>query len=185
MIRRLPRSSRTDTLVPYSTLFRSVGKARSAVAGEQRIALVPDRQMGVHALAFIFLDRLWHEGRGLAIGMGNLMHDVFVDLHAIGGRHQRAELEAQLVLGGGDFVMMLVAGQAHVEHRRNHFTAQFDAAVDWRDREIAALDARTQAQIAAFAHTGSQKSEAGQEWVSTHRLRSGQMTSKKTKKKHY
>src|SRR3546814_16984114 len=35
MIRRPPRSTRTDTLLPYTTLFRSIGKAkhRSVVAG--------------------------------------------------------------------------------------------------------------------------------------------------------
>src|SRR3546814_3100576 len=31
MIRRPPRSTRTDTLFPYTTLFRSVGAGRSAV----------------------------------------------------------------------------------------------------------------------------------------------------------
>src|SRR3546814_1285574 len=33
MIRRPPRSTRTDTLFPYTTLFRSSPKARSPVAG--------------------------------------------------------------------------------------------------------------------------------------------------------
>src|SRR3546814_10557001 len=36
MIRRPPRSTRTDTLVPYTTLFRSAGRH---VAGAQHIAL--------------------------------------------------------------------------------------------------------------------------------------------------
>src|SRR3546814_1607933 len=46
MIRRPPRSTRTDTLFPYTTLFRSIGKARQArrrdsgrgdlAAGQQR-----------------------------------------------------------------------------------------------------------------------------------------------------
>src|SRR3546814_5721308 len=30
MIRRPPRSTRTDTLIPYTTLFRSIGGARPA-----------------------------------------------------------------------------------------------------------------------------------------------------------
>src|SRR3546814_19713974 len=34
MIRRPPRSTRTDTLFPYSTLFRSVPMVRSAVEGD-------------------------------------------------------------------------------------------------------------------------------------------------------
>jgi hypothetical protein len=55
------------------------------------------------------------------------VHDIFVDLHAVGGLHQRAEGQAQFVLGGGDFVVVLVAGQAHFEHGRNHFAADVDA----------------------------------------------------------
>src|SRR3546814_1301202 len=39
MIRRPPRSTRTDTLFPYTTLFRSDGEARSLVhSGFDRIA---------------------------------------------------------------------------------------------------------------------------------------------------
>src|SRR3546814_14807866 len=33
MIRRPPRSTRTDTLFPYTTLFRSVGECRAAGIG--------------------------------------------------------------------------------------------------------------------------------------------------------
>jgi hypothetical protein len=78
------------------------------------------------------------------------MHDIFVDLHTVGGLHQRAEGEAQLVLGRGDFVVMLVAGQAHFEHGRNHLAADVGARIDRRDGEIAALGARTVAEVAAF-----------------------------------
>src|SRR3546814_19821917 len=57
MIRRPPRSTRTDTLFPYTTLFRSlhprlIGRAvvahhhrwRMVVALDQQARLVPDRQ---------------------------------------------------------------------------------------------------------------------------------------------
>src|SRR3546814_16355711 len=40
MIRRPPRSTRTDTLFPYTTLFRSTGH-RSGVAPEEPLAKVP------------------------------------------------------------------------------------------------------------------------------------------------
>src|SRR3546814_4848193 len=76
-----------------SSDLRSLRHTSIAVAGEQRIALVPDGQVRVHAGAIIFLDRLGHEGRGLAIGMGDLVHDIFVDLHAVGSRHQRRSEE--------------------------------------------------------------------------------------------
>src|SRR3546814_2865061 len=41
MIRRPPRSTRTDTLFPYTTLFRSKGGVRAAHAGSD---------LGVHVL---------------------------------------------------------------------------------------------------------------------------------------
>src|SRR3546814_5789765 len=36
MIRRPPRSTRTDTLFPYTTLFRSLGNARRRPVGQRR-----------------------------------------------------------------------------------------------------------------------------------------------------
>ena len=78
------------------------------------------------------------------------MYNILVDLHAVGGLHQCAERQAQFVLRRGDFVVMLVAGQAHVEHRADHFATDIDQAIDRRDREIAALGARTMAQVAGF-----------------------------------
>src|SRR3546814_15352615 len=44
MVRRPPRSTRTDTLFPYTTLFRSSEHARrrAAAGGEQRRALPED-----------------------------------------------------------------------------------------------------------------------------------------------
>src|SRR3546814_16468965 len=37
MIRRPPRSTRTDTLLPYTTLFRSCGRARERTARPRRV----------------------------------------------------------------------------------------------------------------------------------------------------
>src|SRR3546814_3510066 len=61
MIRRPPRSTRTDTLFPYTTLFRSVGQAvgRDVVAfGQHRL----DLQVFVE-LEQTFVERLG-DGRG-------------------------------------------------------------------------------------------------------------------------
>src|SRR3546814_20788571 len=44
MIRRPPRSTRTDTLFPYTTLFRSISHSRADLARSQTIA------SGVHVL---------------------------------------------------------------------------------------------------------------------------------------
>src|SRR3546814_8196441 len=49
MIRRPPRSTRTDTLFPYTTRFRSMGKRRSrpAPADRRRDGLAPRRPAGL------------------------------------------------------------------------------------------------------------------------------------------
>src|SRR3546814_21054506 len=46
MIRRPPRSTRTDTLFPYTTLFRSLGPAISAVIDEAAPFGIGDRPVG-------------------------------------------------------------------------------------------------------------------------------------------
>src|SRR3546814_7166360 len=52
MIRRPPRSTRTDTLFPYTTLFRSVDdvvRPDAVVAGEQaRVVLQAEAARGLH-----------------------------------------------------------------------------------------------------------------------------------------
>ena len=53
------------------------------------------------------------------------------------------------MLRGGDLVVVLVARQAHLEHGRDHLAADVDRAVDRGDREVAALGARTVAEVAA------------------------------------
>src|SRR3546814_19162113 len=67
MIRRPPRSTRTDTLFPYTTLFRTpradaLGPARALrqrVEGRARIAGREPRRTGLGRLAF----RAWRRGR--------------------------------------------------------------------------------------------------------------------------
>ncbi len=52
----------------------------------------------MHAGTVIAKNWLWHEGCGLAVSIGNLMHNILVDLHLVGVAHQRVELDAKLVL---------------------------------------------------------------------------------------
>src|SRR3546814_19189690 len=40
MIRRPPRSTRTDTLFPYTTLFRSLSRFGKYIFGAQRVAVI-------------------------------------------------------------------------------------------------------------------------------------------------
>ena len=76
------------------------------------------------------------------------MDDVLVDLHVVAALGQRVELEAKLVLRGGDFVVVLFRLDAHVAHDGEHFAAHVLRGVDRRNREVAALDLRTVAEIA-------------------------------------
>src|SRR3546814_2162867 len=71
MIRRPPRSTRTDTLFPYTTLFRSEAKVRIVVAG-----LIVLASEGVQlSMGFLYgaaIDRMapgMEEGVALAIGL--------------------------------------------------------------------------------------------------------------------
>jgi len=80
-----------------------------------------------------------HEGRRLAIGIGDLVDGVFVDLQMVGHRGQRAELHAEFVLRGGHFVVVLLDVDAHGRHGREHFAAHVLGGIDRGNREIAAL----------------------------------------------
>ena len=76
------------------------------------------------------------------------MDDVLVNLHVVGGFHQGVEHHAQFVLGRGDLVVVLVHLEAHFLADGNHFGAEIGNGVDRRDREVAALDARTVTDVA-------------------------------------
>ena len=56
--------------------------------------------------------------RRLAVGVGDVVDAVLVDLQVVGHRRQRAELHAELVLGGGHLVVVLLDLDAHRRHRR-------------------------------------------------------------------
>src|SRR3546814_16637404 len=50
MIRRPPRSTRTDTLFPYTTLFRSRQPARSKIAGDMKEGAIEGVEIFAHLL---------------------------------------------------------------------------------------------------------------------------------------
>ncbi len=120
------------------------------VAGEQRVAVFPDRLVHMHARAVVLVVRLRHEGGGLAVRVRDVVHDVFVELHVVGHLDQRVETHAQLVLRRGDLVVVLLRLEAHLGHQRQHFRAHVLERVDRRDGEVATLRARTVTHVAAF-----------------------------------
>src|SRR3546814_17767126 len=78
MIRRPPRSTRTDTLFPYTTLFRSADEDRHrlAVFIAQRVveveAGVADEGLLLrrHAQCAHRVDALWRDGSDVEVGLG-------------------------------------------------------------------------------------------------------------------
>src|SRR3546814_15250234 len=83
MIRRPPRSTRTDTLCPYTTLFRSLGAthhladflAHDALDQVGEIVVQPALQLRGEGLADQFLQRAPAadgDGAALAVGHGGL-----------------------------------------------------------------------------------------------------------------
>src|SRR3546814_18329311 len=83
MIRRPPRSTRTDTLFPYTTLFRSVGRALGSDAETREIGAGLARQDahrghrrmaalgGAHAAGRIALQQL-----DVVLAVGDAVHQV-------------------------------------------------------------------------------------------------------------
>ena len=101
---------------PADVVERGLAEVGVEIAGEGRPLAFPHRLVGVHAGAVIALDRLRHKGRGLAVLVGHVVHDILVDLHVVGGAHQSVELGAELGLARGDLVVMLLDLEAHVIH---------------------------------------------------------------------
>src|SRR3546814_19206390 len=86
MIRRPPRSTRTDTLFPYTTLFRSLQAAVCVFLGDG------DDETQVRFDHFLLGDA------GFALALLNALHDaaIFADVEAgLGG--QRLDLVAQVL----------------------------------------------------------------------------------------
>src|SRR3546814_4999190 len=93
MIRRPPRSTRTDTLFPYTTLFRSLDRLFHAVElGEAGVG--PDRPVHEDAAQALVLrridDRGFADGRQQAFRGAGVHHGVAsTPLQIIGQRHLR------------------------------------------------------------------------------------------------
>src|SRR3546814_993633 len=70
MIRRPPRSTRTDTLCPYTTLFRS---HHHLVIDQSVAPWVAEQKVG--AVDILGVDRRHHEGRGPGAGRAVIFGD--------------------------------------------------------------------------------------------------------------
>ena len=107
--------------------------------------------MHVHARTVVAIQRLRHEGSGLAVGIGYVVHAVLQGLNFVSLGHQGVELHADFVLtGSGHFVVVHFDDQAHLFHGVAHGGTDFVVVVARRNREVTALDGRAVALVAAF-----------------------------------
>src|SRR3546814_5973298 len=88
MIRRPPRSTRTDTLFPYTTLFRSLRRADRGRAGE---AMGPAGRAAGRAGGRHGLYRLVPASVGLVVRAPRRGHPDRLRRHAVHGRQARSE----------------------------------------------------------------------------------------------
>ena len=127
---------------------RHLAEARVAIAGEERLAVIPQTLVAVHAAAVVAEERLGHEGHGLAVLVGHVADDVLVQHHVVGALDQGVEALIDLALAaGGDFVVVALDVEAALDHGLHHFAAQVLVVIGGRHREVAFLVARPVAQI--------------------------------------
>ena len=77
-----------------------VAQSGIPAAGEQRLAALPDRDVGVHAGAVVAEERLGHGGDRLVVLLGHVLDDVLVEHHLVGHVHQLVELHVDFRLAG-------------------------------------------------------------------------------------
>ena len=91
---------------------------------EQRLAVLPQRVVGVHAGAVVAEDRLGHECGRLAVAPGLVLDDVLELHHVITRCEQRAEAIVDVLLSGSaDLVMRPFDLQAGGETGADHAIA--------------------------------------------------------------
>ena len=132
---------------------RFIGKIGVFVARKQRLAIFPDGHIHMHACAVVACDGLGHESRGFAVGMGDVVNDVFIFLQLIGLMGQGSEDQAQLVLTARHFVVMFVDLHAHPLHGGEHFAADVLRVINGVHGEVAAFDTGAVAHVADFVVT--------------------------------
>ena len=127
---------------------RHVAQAGVAIAREERLSVLPERLVGVHPGAVVAKEGLRHEGRRLAVLVGDVPHDVLVQVHLVGGPQEGVEDDVDLGLpGGGDLVVLALDRYPQRNHREDHLVADVDQLVGRGHREVALLVADLVAQV--------------------------------------
>ncbi|MNR27615.1 hypothetical protein D3C85_1448960 [compost metagenome] len=100
---------------------RLLGQTRIFVAREQVGTVLGQRHVAVHTGTVIAEHRFWHEGRGFAEAVGNVVNHIFVDLNLIRFFGHGVKAGCDFVLTGcRHFVVMRFNHQAHLFHDQTH-----------------------------------------------------------------
>src|SRR3546814_1089457 len=89
MIRRPPRSTRTDTLFPHTTLFRSFDRLRATGSAASCFALAKRGGLPVNAAAMSILGKIftWWDGATVGTLLNSWRHGRQVGEDALGNRY--------------------------------------------------------------------------------------------------
>ncbi len=120
---------------------RDVGESAVArLVVEQRLAVVPQGLVGVHAGAVVAEERLRHERRGLAPLVRGVLDDVLELQDVVGRVHHRVEAVVDLRLAArAHLVVRALQDEAGVDELQRDVVAQIGLLVDRAHREVAAL----------------------------------------------
>jgi len=123
---------------------------------EQRLAVVPDRLVAVHARAVVTEDGLRHEGRGLAVDECSVLDQV-LELHdVVGAGQQLVETPVDLGLAGSaDLVVSALNDQTGIFTVLDDFVAQIAVVIGGSHREVAALGLDLVAEVATLFFAGA------------------------------
>ena len=126
---------------------------------EQRLTILPQRLVDVHARAAIACQRLRHEGSGLLVELGGVLHHVLESLHVIGGVQQSIETVVNLLLATrSHLVVRALNMEANILQVLTDFVTKILHMVIRSSREVATLGTYLVAEVArsvrVYLHTG-------------------------------
>src|SRR6266498_3203413 len=117
---------------------------------EDRLAVLPQALVAVHARTVVAEDRLWHERDGLAVGPRDALDDVLEIHQVIGGSEQGVESEVDLRLPRRAYLVVLHLDiDAGRQELLDDLRTKVRQMVHRRDGEIATLVARLIGEVAA------------------------------------